>query len=160
MVSSGLLLVASAMQAFRGDGTTGLFLFLSVGAIAVFSFISIAVWTEARRKEREAYYKADSLRRIAEMPGEAALQVIGLLREEEQIRQAQVQAKEGKMIEGMKIGGLVNIAVGIGLMFLIGGTNRGSSAYFVGLIPGLIGVALLVYALFLAPKPRGSDSSL
>jgi hypothetical protein len=154
MVASGLLMAASVMEDFRGDAAGGLFLFLSVLMVSVFSFVSIAVWTEARRKEREAYYKADSLRRIAEMPGEAAVQVIQLLREEEQARQEQRRANEAKTGEGLKIGGLINIAVGIALMFLIGGTNRGSSAYFVGLIPGLIGVALLVYALFLAPKPR------
>ena len=131
----------------------GLFLFLSVVMVSVFSFISIAVWTEARRKEREAYYKAESTRRLTEVPAEAAQQVIEVLKEEQRIRQAELRTKEVKVIEGMKIGGLVNIAVGVALMFLIHGTNHENSAYLVGLIPGLIGVALLVYALFMAPKP-------
>lgn len=131
----------------------GLFLFLSVLIVSVFSFVSIAVWTEARRKERESYYKAESTRRLAEMPTEGARQVIEMLQEEERIRQAELRAKEVKTIEGMKIGGLVNIAVGAALMFLIHGTDHENSAYLVGLIPGLIGVALLVYALFMAPKP-------
>lgn len=131
----------------------GLFLFLSVVMVSVFSFISIAVWTEARRKEREAYYKAESTRRLAEMHAEGAQHVIEMLREEERIRQAELRTKEAKIIEGMKIGGLINIAVGVALMFLIRGTNHENSAYLVGLIPGLIGVALLVYALFMVPKP-------
>ena len=156
MVSSDMVLFPSVFADVQGMPNGALFMFLSVTIVAVFSFISIAVWTEARRKEREAYYKADSLRRIAEMPSEGAMQVIEMLKEEERIRQAEVRAKELKMIEGMKIGGLINIAVGIALMFLIGGTNHQNAAYFVGLIPGLIGVALLVYALFLAPRPRQS----
>ena len=131
----------------------GLFLFLSVVMVSVFSFVSIAVWTEARRKERESYYKTESTRRLAEMPAEAAQQVIEVLKEEERIRQAELRTKEVKTIEGMKIGGLVNIAIGVALMFLIRGTSQENSAYLVGLIPGLIGVALLVYALFMAPKP-------
>ena len=131
----------------------GLFLFLSVVMVSVFSFVSIAVWTEARRKEREAYYKAESTRRLAEMPAEAAQHVIAMLQEEQRIRQAELRTKEVKVIEGMKIGGLVNIAVGVALMFLIRGTSQENSAYLVGLIPGLIGVALLVYALFMVPKP-------
>jgi len=79
--------------------------------------------------------------------------VIEMLQEEERIRQAEERAKEMKMIEGMKIGGLVNIAIGVALMALIRGTNHENSAYLVGLIPGLIGVALLVYALFMVPRP-------
>jgi hypothetical protein len=31
------------------------FVFLAVGAVALFSMVSVAVWSEARRKEREAY---------------------------------------------------------------------------------------------------------
>jgi hypothetical protein len=131
----------------------GMFLFLSVLMVSVFSFVSIAVWTEARRKERESYYKAESTRRLAEMSADGAQHVIAMLQEEERIRQAELRTKEVKVIEGMKIGGLVNIAVGVALMFLIRGTSRETSAFLVGLIPGLIGVALLVYALFMAPRP-------
>ena len=131
----------------------GLFLFLSVVMVSVFSFVSIAVWTEARRKERESYYKAESTRRLAEMSADGAQHVIAMLQEEERIRQAELRTKEVKVIEGMKIGGLVNIAVGVALMFLIRGTSQETSAYLVGLIPGFIGVALLVYAIFMAPKP-------
>jgi hypothetical protein len=132
---------------------SGIFLFLSVTIISVFTFITVAVWVEARRKEREAYYKGESLRRIAEMPGEGARQVIEMLQEEERIRQAGVLAKEFKQLEGMKIGGLINIAVGLALLIFLHNISGDKSAYLVGLIPGLIGVALLVYATLLAPKP-------
>jgi hypothetical protein len=57
--------------------------------------------------------------------------------------------KRIKAREGQKIGGLINLGLGIGLFicfwFLIG-----PKVAFVGLIPGLIGVALLVYVFYLA----------
>jgi Flp pilus assembly pilin Flp len=153
MVSTGMVLLANVFDGFEGIEAGGLFLFLSVLMISVFSFVSIAVWTEARRKEREAYYKAESLRRVAEMPGDGAKYVIEMMKEDERIRQVQQFSNEMKKLEGMKIGGLVNIAVGIGLFCLIYFTADQKGAAFVGFIPGLIGVALLVYALFLAPRP-------
>jgi hypothetical protein len=152
MVSSGMVLLADGFEHGEGIAAGGFFLFLSVLMVSVFSFISIAVWTEARRKEREAYYKAESLRRVAEMPGDGAKYVIEMMKEDERIRQAQQFANEMKKGEGMKIGGLVNIGVGVALFCLIYFTSAQKGAAFVGLFPGLIGVALLVYALFLAPK--------
>lgn len=154
MVATAMVLMSDFGGDFHGEGVAaaGFFLFLSVLMISVFSFISIAVWTEARRKEREAYYKAESLRRVAEMPGDGAKYVIEMMKEEERIRQAQHFSNEMKKGEGMKIGGLVNIAVGAGLFLLIYFTSPQKGAAFVGFIPGLIGVALLVYAFFMAPK--------
>jgi hypothetical protein len=142
----------SGMSGSEGVAAGGMFFFLSVLMISVFSFISIAVWTDARRREREAYYKAESLRRVAEMPGDGAKYVIEMMREEERIRQASLFTNGIKRLEGMKIGGLINIAVGAGLFCLIYFTAENKGAAFVGTIPGLIGVALLVYAMFLAPQ--------
>ena len=136
------------MDPGSGMAAGGLFLFLSVLMICVFSFVSVAGWTEARRKEREAYYKAESLRRIAETPSDGAKYVLEIMREEERIRQDRERAQEFKKVEGMKIGGVVTIAVGVALMFFlhsVGGDQR-SSAYMVGLIPALVGVALFTAA--------------
>jgi Flp pilus assembly pilin Flp len=152
MVSSSVGMMMSEFAGSEGMEAGAMFLFLSVVMVAVFSFLSVAVWTEARRKEREAYYKAESLRRVAEMPGEGAKYVIEVMKEDERIHQARQFSNEIKKLEGMKIGGLVNIGVGIGLFCLIYFTADSKGAAFVGLIPGLIGVALLVYAVFLAPR--------
>lgn len=127
----------------------GLWIFLSVGAVALFVvFIPLVSWIDSRRKEREAFYKADTMRRVAEGSGDGAKAALQLLREDERIRRI-------KTLEGIKIGGLVNLAVGIGVMiFLRSFMGSGSSSpYLCGLIPGLVGVALLVYALFLAAPP-------
>src|ERR1051326_7857462 len=53
----------------HGLEAMSVFGFLAVGAIALFTMISISVWTDARRKEREAYYKADMLKKVAEEQG-------------------------------------------------------------------------------------------
>jgi hypothetical protein len=118
------------------------FVFLTIGAVALFTFLAFAVWAGGRRKEREAFYKSETLRRITESSGEGAKQAIDLLREEN--RQQQIKSREG-----MKIGGLVCTGVGLGIVIFLW-AKVGLAASLCGLIPAFIGVALLVYAYFLA----------
>ena len=124
----------------------GVWLFLSVGAVSLFVvFIPLVSWIDNRRKEREAFYKADTMRRLAEASGEGAKAAIALMREEERLKRI-------KTLEGLKVGGLINIGVGLALTIFLRamlGSSQGSP-YLCGLIPGLIGVAMLTYSLFLA----------
>jgi hypothetical protein len=124
----------------------GLWMFLSVGAVSLFVvFIPLVSWIDSRRKEREAFYKADMIRRLADASGEGAKIALEMLREEERLKRIKTR-------EGLKIGGLINLGVGVGLSILlysIGG-NHGDNPYLVGLIPGLIGVAMLVYVYVMA----------
>jgi Flp pilus assembly protein TadB len=121
-----------------------MWLFLSIGAIALFGiFLPVTTWLESRRKEREAYYKSETIRRIAEASGEGAKSALALLHAEEHLR-------EVKRREGLKIGGLVNIGVGIGLTAMLWSLTGPGGPYLVGLIPGLVGVALLIYVFFMA----------
>jgi hypothetical protein len=123
----------------------GLWLFLSVGAIALFGvFIPVVTWIDSRRKEREAFYKAETFRRMAESSGEGAKSAVEMLREEERIKQVKVR-------EGLKIAGLINVATGLALVIFLHGLLPGSGAvYLCGLIPGFIGLAMLTYVYFLA----------
>ena len=50
-------------------------------AIALCTFLSVAAWTSARRKEREAYYKSEAIKKIAEMQGTTSEPVLQVLRE-------------------------------------------------------------------------------
>jgi hypothetical protein len=118
-------------------------LFLSVGAIAVFSFVTIAAWSGTRLKEREAYYRSDMLKKLAETNGGEA--VVELIREEE-------RNENRKHRESLKLGGLVTSSIGLGLMVFLWTIDPGKQAYTVGLIPLFIGAALLCYAYVLAPK--------
>jgi hypothetical protein len=124
-----------------------LFLIPIVGTICLFSFVAIAVWTDNRRKEREAYYKSETLKKIAETQGSGGGSAIELLREEERIAAR-------RRIEGLKIGGLITIAVGVGILVSLRMVPdiAEEGLHYVGLIPLFIGVALAVYAYFLAPK--------
>ena len=117
-----------------------------VGSIALFSFLGVATWADARRKERETFYKSETLKKIAESSGEGAKAAIELMREQE-------KNAVKRRLEGMKLGGLITAAVGIGVMALLRGiANDDGPVYLVGLIPLLIGAALLVYPFVLAPK--------
>ena len=126
----------------------GVWLFLSIGAVSLFVvFIPTVMWIENRRKEREAYYRADTMRRIAEASGEGARVAVEMMREEERLKRI-------RALEGLKMGGVVNICIGISLIIflrvLLGG--KPGSPFLCGLIPAFIGVGMLVYGLFLA-KP-------
>jgi hypothetical protein len=114
-----------------------------VAILGVFCFLSVSVWSGSRKNEREAFYKSESLRRITEASGEGAKLAMDLLKEEERLRRIKAR-------EGLKIGGIICLAVGLGMgIFLRAITPE--AAYLVGLIPGLIGVALLVYVFLMAP---------
>ncbi len=117
-----------------------------IGSIALFSFLAVASWSDARRKEREAYYKSEMLKKLAETSGDGTKAAIELLHSEE--RRAALKRREG-----IKLGGLITLAVGIALMvFLRAVATDDPGAYLAGLIPALIGAALLVYTYVLAAK--------
>jgi len=117
-------------------------IFLSIGAVSLFVvFIPVVTWIDKQSKEREAFYRAETFRRVAEASNESAKAVIELLREDDRLKQTKAR-------EGMKIGGLICIAVGAALSLLI--WSQHDKGFLVGLIPGSVGVALLVYVYFLA----------
>jgi hypothetical protein len=123
----------------------GLWMFLSIGAVSLFVvFIPLTSWIDSQRREREAFYKAETIRRLAEAPGDGAKAAIELMREQDRMGRARKR-------EGMKIGGLINLGVGVALMIFLHALVTDAPVYLCGLIPGLIGVALLTYGLFLAP---------
>lgn len=71
------------------------------------------------------------------------------MREEDRL-----QAK--RRLEGLKLGGLVTAAVGIGLMIFLGIANDDNHliGIAIGIIPFVVGLALLLYAYRLAPKSQ------
>jgi hypothetical protein len=117
-----------------------------VAIISVFSFTSVAAWVTARRKEREAYYKSELLKKLAESQGAGANTALELMREEDRITRR-------RMRDGEKLGGLMTIAVGIALMvFFRAVAHNEPGVAFIGLIPLLCGVALLIHVYALGTK--------
>ena len=126
------------------------FSFLSVGAVALFGFLAVAAWSGTRQQERESYYRNDMLKKIAESDTQSAAATLAYLQEKERSKELK---REAKKREGFQLGGLINIAVGIGLMAFLGSVNDGKRAVgLVGLIPLLLGVALLIHAYLSSPK--------
>jgi hypothetical protein len=114
-----------------------------IAIVSVFTMIILAVWFGTKKKEREAFYKSETLRRITESSGDGAKAAIDLLKEEDRLKRI-------KEREGMKIGGLVCVAVGIALLIFLKMLIHDEPVYLCGLIPGFIGVALLSYVFFMA----------
>jgi hypothetical protein len=76
------------------------------------------------------------------MPGESGL---ALLREDE-------RNTARRRRENIKLSGLITSAVGVGLMIFLRAVRTQEAAYLVGLIPVLVGFALLTYSYVLASK--------
>jgi hypothetical protein len=51
----------------------------TVGALALFSYLAVAAWSAERRREREAFYKSEAIKRIVEMQGNAPEHVLRAL---------------------------------------------------------------------------------
>ena len=111
------------------------FVFLAVGAVALFSMISVATWSGARQKEREAYYKNDMIKKVAESQQPGANAALELMREE--FRLNALRAKQG-----LKIAGLILFGIGIGLFIFLHALISDAPIYLVGVLVLLIGVAL------------------
>ena len=120
----------------------GLWIFLSVGAVSLFVvFIPLVSFIDGRRKEREAFYKAETVRRLSESSGEGAAAAVELLREE-------AWRGEIKKREGLKIGGIIMLFIGLALAVFLG--VNAPHGWAIGLIPASIGAAMLVYVYLLA----------
>lgn len=111
------------------------FVFLAVGAVALFSFLAINSYSDARRKERESYYKNDMLKKLADAQGPGANSALELMREEARLSTI-------RMRQGLQIGGLVTGAVGLALMIFLRALVGANGVWLCGLIPLLIGMAL------------------
>jgi hypothetical protein len=128
----------------RMEPGVAVFFFLAIGAIALFTFLSVATWTGTRQNEREAYYKAEMLKKIAEIGGERN-PALEYLREQERISAA-------KRIGGFRLGGMINIAIGFGLLIMLHALVPVRGVALVGLIPLFIGGVLVAYGYWLGPK--------
>jgi Flp pilus assembly protein TadB len=117
-------------------------LFLSAGALALFSFLAVATWSDNRRKEREAFYRSETLKKIAEMTTDGAVNV---LREQDRLARRRQR-------ESCRLAGLVTLASGIGLAVFLRGLVPERPVYLLGLISVLIGFAFLAYAQWMAPR--------
>ncbi len=120
--------------------------------VVFFSWATVVGWAIQRRKEREAYYRHETEKRLVDKGGVSAEQLLGLRIEEERIRWLRRR-------EGLKLGGLITTALGIGLLaaFQFVDMGRLSLAGTAG-IPLIIGLALLLYVYALCPDYTQPDT--
>lgn len=110
-----------------------------VAVIGTFAFVSVVVFSENRRKEREAFYRTEVHKKLVEQEGGKTDQLRALLHVEEVTRARQIR-------EALRIAGLATGAAGIGMVIL--GAGGGEWALWkIGYVPAAVGLAMLVYGL-------------
>jgi hypothetical protein len=128
------------------------FWFMVTVIVAVgMSLVAVLGWFDHKKKESEAHYRAETVRRITEAgDAAAALQFLRDLEKSDALRSR----------SRARLAGLVTIAAGVGLTIFLhsfigftaldGGSGRPPvPIYLVGLIPIFVGVALLVFTEFM-----------
>ncbi len=113
---------------------------VAVAATVFFTFISFIVWFEGRRKEREAHYRDEMARKIADASDSGP--ILEFVRTNARADAKQVRLKA-------RVAGLITIAVGAGLMIFLQQVAPTAAVYLVGLIPLFIGVVLLFLSEFM-----------
>ena len=106
--------------------STAFWFMVAVTGTALFTFLTFVVWFDGRRKEREAHYRNEMARQIAEA-GNAG-PILEFVRANERAAAERVQM-------WLSVGGLVTIAVGAALMI-----------FLYALVPMAFGVWLSHYA--------------
>jgi hypothetical protein len=120
---------------------------LALGLTGFFSFMSVFVWAHQRRREREAYYRSETLRRFSETGGAARELLLEALQEDERY-------SVRRRLEACRLAGVITLAVGVAMMTFIKAVDARSTepSYLVGLIPVSVGLSLLLYVYLLAPR--------
>ena len=108
--------------------------------LGLFAFLAVSAWVSSQRDQRELKYRYELYQRMVDHPGPAADEVRTLLERDTARRQA-------AEIADKRVGGFVVLAVGIGLGTALYFIAPGKPVYLVALVPGLVGVALLISAL-------------
>ncbi len=125
-----------------------------VGTIALFTYLAVASWSRARQREREAAYRSELLRKLSEMSAEAAAPVLAILREDD--ARALRRRREGLILAGM-----IWLVLGVGWIaagHIVRDVER-SGAWAVGILPMLVGSAILFHALVFASRPGSGQPS-
>jgi hypothetical protein len=108
--------------------------------LGLFAFLAVSAWVSSQREQREMKYRYELYQRMVEHPGPEADEVRALLEKDTARRQA-------AEIADKRSGGAVVLAVGIGLGTFLYFLVPGKPVYLVALVPGLVGVVLLITAL-------------
>lgn len=124
----------------------GMWFFLAIGAVAFCGFLAVSSWAEAQRKEREAFYRSETMRRFSEAN---QLEMFNRFLGEENAARREMKAQQR---ESLRLGGLVSMMTGIGFGIMLAGLEPNSKVYLFGFVPFLAGLGIMIYVYLLAPK--------
>jgi len=129
---------------------------MAIFVIGIFTFLSIAAWTNARKREREAFYRSELRKKLIEKwGGESPEQLVELLRDDaknSELHQLLDIGGEGSQgssrqkRDGILLAGLITTAVGIGMLIFLKTLPTPEEAANIGIIPLIVGVAILIYS--------------
>lgn len=126
------------------------FLIPVAGAIGLFTFLAVAVWADARRQERETFYRYEFRKRLVDAGKLDASELRDLMGYEDELQQ-------GRTRRGLIVGGLIVAGTGAGLLVGLRFIED-MDVWMVGFIPLGVGIAMLGYALF-TDSPRSRANS-
>ncbi len=118
-------------------------LFLAATVVASLTFVSIIVWAENRRKERQEFYRFEFRKRLVDAGKMDAGSLASLMRYEHELRLQ--QGRQKLLVAAFVILG-VGVGICVGLQFI------GGSFWRLGLIPASIGLSMLAYGVLFAAK--------
>ena len=130
------------------EGMLAMFIPIVVN-VALFCFLTVAVWVRERRREREAFYRYEAQKKIVEQSGSGALQVIELMR-------AEADAKARRSREARTLGGLITTVVGASTGVLLYELIPERGVWAAALIPTSVGLAILLHCWLVS---RGAEAS-
>ena len=67
--------------------------------------------------------------------------------------------RDRRRAQGLMVGGIITVAVGLGLMLFLNIIERHEDVWAVGIIPAAIGVAMLLSAFLVRPRRNGGGPS-
>ncbi len=128
-----------------GFDSVTFWLFLAAVTVASLTFVTIVVWVENRRKERQEYYRFEFRKRLVEAGKMDAASFASLVRYEHELKLR--QGREKLLVAAFVILG-TGVGICIGLQFI------SDSFWKVGFIPVSIGLSMLAYGFLFAAKPN------
>lgn len=117
-----------------------------VGSIVFFAFLSVVGWAQQKRREREAFYRHEVLKKLVEQGGAGGQQVFEMMRKE-----AELQDRRRR--EARILGGLITAVIGASVIILLSILVPVAGVWAVGLIPLSVGAVILLFALFTPKTP-------
>jgi hypothetical protein len=137
------------------------FAFVGMAAVSFFAFLTISHWISTVAGERRDRDRLALLKKAAEQPPETAERLRLLLQEEDARTEARLRRRAiGERREGIQ-GGLVVLAVGVGLGIFLRSVVPDRPVWTLGIMLVLIGLVITSVAMFGSPTedPDGDHGS-